>query len=106
MASYSPLVASLCKEAVNAGTLDVPITADNMTLREGLQLEKRIFHATFGLVRALASILGGQVRRDARLSRETAAPFQRTINYPAATLGVLLWQDAAKETASDGNDRG
>ncbi|XP_041363132.1 enoyl-CoA hydratase, mitochondrial-like [Gigantopelta aegis] len=39
IASYSKLVVSMCKEAVNA--------ANEMTLREGLHFEKRIFHSSF-----------------------------------------------------------
>ncbi|KAK6168939.1 hypothetical protein SNE40_020089 [Patella caerulea] len=39
IASFSKLTVAMCKEAVNA--------ANEMSLREGLHFEKRVFHATF-----------------------------------------------------------
>lgn len=42
IATHSPLIVQLCKEAVN--------TAYETTLQEGLKFEKRTFHATFSTV--------------------------------------------------------
>lgn len=42
ISSHSPLIVSLCKEAVN--------TALETSLQEGLHFEKRAFHATFATV--------------------------------------------------------
>ncbi|CAJ0580970.1 unnamed protein product, partial [Mesorhabditis spiculigera] len=39
IASHSPLIVAMCKEAVNS--------AYEMTLREGLHFERRLFHTTF-----------------------------------------------------------
>ncbi|XP_076441812.1 enoyl-CoA hydratase, mitochondrial-like [Babylonia areolata] len=60
IAGYSKLTTALCKEAVNA--------SQEMSLSEGLHLEKRFFHATFGTNDRMEGMTAFVEKRKARFT--------------------------------------